>query len=155
MPEKQTKRIHISEDEAPLASAEVRQWWKDMMSLFAGGPAVVSIEKPKRSLDQNSYYWGVVLPTVRDGLHDAGMTELHLVGPGGEQIDLPLSVHFLHRWFKNKYLTPEAEGKEPTTTTLDTTQFSDYVEAIKTDDMVRRLDIYIPSPGQAPMQAYD
>jgi len=44
------------------------------VSKFKDGEYVITIEKlkSKRSLAQNSYYWGVVVPLVKYGLTDAG-----------------------------------------------------------------------------------
>lgn len=41
---------------------------------FAGKDIQVTVEKKKkkRSLEQNAYYWGVVVPIVMNGLNEAG-----------------------------------------------------------------------------------
>jgi hypothetical protein len=152
MPQQQERRITVPDD-GHVPSA-LRRWLSDMMDLFSGGVAVLSVQRPTRSNDQNAYYWGVVLPAVRDGFHKAGIDTLHMTGPSGDQIDMPVSVNLLHRWYKNKYLVPEEPGEEPTTTNLSTTQMHEYIEAIRNDREVRRLEIHVPQAGR-PHPAHD
>lgn len=143
MPKKQTKRIRVND--AADALGRLVPWLTDTLPMWEGGEAVFSVEKPTRSNAQNRYLWGMVYPAVRDGFHDAGVMEQHLV-LGGEKVTLPITVEYLHLWFKHKYLTPEEPGEEPTTTTLSTTQMTRYIESIRNDPEVRRLGIHVPSP---------
>lgn len=152
MPHKRYTKVHVQEDGTLRNGQRLMDWLVDQFSLFADGPAVITIQRPKRSLDQNRYYFGVVLETIRQGLLDAGHT---------------FAVEDLHEHFKGRYLggksityrNPETgnvrEKVVPRSTTeLDTTAFHDYIERIKTDELVRQLDIRIPSPDEVPIEAY-
>lgn len=150
MPQQQERRITVPDD--GHVPTQLRTWLSDMCDLFSDGVAVLSIQRPTRSNDQNAYYWGVVLPAVRDGFHEAGVDTLQVTTPDGNVTGLPVSVNFLHFWFKSKYLDPPEEGTEPTTTNLSTTEMHRYIEAIRNDAEVRRLEIHVPQAGRP---AYD
>lgn len=66
-----------------------------------------------RSLDQNEYYWKVVVDMVFKGLVYTGHDEIKT------QADA-------HAFLKKEFIG----GDKPTTTNLTTQQFSDYVEAV-------------------------
>lgn len=59
----------------------------------------------------------------------AGVDQWHIMGPGGEMVRLPVNKTTLH------------DDGEVTTTTLDETEMSDYMEQIRHDEDVRQLDI--------------
>ena len=145
MPEKRSATFYVEEDGSLYPKSKV-QWMREGLKLFAGGQVVITYERPKRSLKQNAYYWGVVIEEVRQALLEAGH---------------PLSSKAIHEHYKAKYLS--AEGYTYTsretgevheivqtrsTTDLDSTEFSDYVERIRTDELVQQLGIYIPLPGE-------
>jgi hypothetical protein len=72
------------------------------------GPLEIVIRKPakERSINQNKYYWGVVLASIAEKTGD--------------------STNYLHKHFKSEYLGPSAS-----TTDLSTKAFQDYIEQIK------------------------
>lgn len=81
--------------------------------------------REQRSLQQNSYLWGVVYPDVRDGMIEAW----------GET----LSTDEVHEFLKDKFLakpvinraTGEAMGKTtPSTTKLNTKECAEYIDQI-------------------------
>jgi hypothetical protein len=80
-----------------------------------------------------------VLPAVRYGAFDAGY-------------ELPLEA--LHTLFKERYVDPiihhagDMEIVVLTTTQLDSTQFYDYIEAIRNDEFVLALGVTIPEPEE-------
>jgi len=144
MPEKRKATFRVDEDGTLHPKGRV-QWMREGLQLFAGGQVVITYERPKRSLKQNAYLWGVVYKTIRLALLDAGKA---------------VSSDALHEHFKRLYLDPDVhemvdmdtgevtEYKTWTTTNLDTTQFSDFIERVKQDEMVLRLGCYIPLPGE-------
>jgi len=87
--------------------------------------------REKRSLDQNAWYWGVVLKTIAESV---GHTE-----------------NELHEIFKRMFLPPktlEYRGREikipGTTTELSKGDFSEYIEKVRAE--VSSLGIIIPDP---------
>jgi len=126
MPEKRKATFRVDEDGTLHPKGRV-QWMREGLQLFAGGQVVITYERPKRSLKQNAYYWGVCIEEVRQALLEAGH---------------PLSAKAIHEHYKSKYLS--AEGYTYTNqetgevheivqtrsnTDLDSTEFSDYVMA--------------------------
>jgi hypothetical protein len=98
--------------------------------------------KPKRSIAQNSYYWGVVINCVRDGLIDMGFEQSML---SAENIHEMLKAKFLKQDIANdqgEFITMVRGSSE-----LNKLEFMDYI-----DDIHRWaaefLGINIPSPGQ-------
>jgi len=104
-------------------------------------PVVVTIEKreKKRSVWQNRYYWGVVVPIVQKGLTDVGYE-----GLTKEDVHEYLKETFNKKTFVNnetgEYITvPES------TTNLSTYDFMQYYKKIqKWGD--EYLNVYIPDP---------
>lgn len=81
--------------------------------------------RANRSLDQNAYYWGVVLPAVANGLQEAW----------GEA----MSVDDCHEWLKARFnsrvlvnkATGEVKGRQPqSTANLDTKEFGEYLDKV-------------------------
>lgn len=86
---------------------------------------LVSNRKPKRTTQQNNYYWGVYLPLI--------------ASETGED-----NISHLHEYFKGKFLTKsivKVMGNDvrikKSTTGLNTKEFSDYVRAIETETGVQ------------------
>ena len=135
MPKKRTWNFTVSEGgDVPHAV------WLSAASeaaLYAGRQAKLTMEPPPRSNQANRYYWGLVLPQIRLAALDTGQT---------------VSCEALHEHFKRLYLDPEVssvngvEIRVYTTKNLDSTQFYDYVENIRSDEMVLGLGCYIPDP---------
>lgn len=94
----------------------------------------------QRSTQQNRYYWGVVVPMVKDGLNEKG-TEL----------TTEETHEFLKYKFNSKDLINEDSGEvlqvPLSTTRLMTTGFIEYVEKIQRF-AVEWLDVVIPDPGE-------
>jgi hypothetical protein len=84
----------------------------------------------KRSLDQNSYYWAVVLPYLARGL---GYT-----------------VAQAHEACKRRYLSTNLDSPYPTvrsTTDLSRLEFADYLTHIQCDAS-QEVGVYIPDPNE-------
>lgn len=106
-----------------LASLELysQQYYQHQLNKFDEGEKVtltISNRKPKRSLQQNSYYWGVYLPLI--------------ASETGER-----NLDRLHELFKGKFLTEgivEVLGEKvrikKSTTKLSVSAFMEYVMAI-------------------------
>ena len=112
-----------------------------VLTMYEGGEVQVVLRRPKRTTQANRYYWKVVMGELQRAAIAAG----HAV-----------STEELHEWFKRKYLpnrTANVLGAEitlpPTTTDLDQTAFSEYIEAIKNDEMTIQLGAYWPEPDGA------
>lgn len=96
----------------------------------------------KRSIDQNDFYNGVVLPIVAKGLSDHGW-----------QINgRRLFTTDVHEMFKNSFLpqeiinaeTGEVIPSKASTTDLSTTAFMDFIADIQ--QWCAEKDIYVPDP---------
>lgn len=147
MPHKRSTTIRIDDDGNVQPSGEgLVRWLADQFELFADGKAVITVERPKRSLSQNSHYWGYVIRPIRQALLEAGH---------------PVSAEALHEHFKALFLgatrsyeyTDRETGEVHevvqvrSSTDLDKTEFSDFVERIRGSELVRQLGVYIPMPG--------
>lgn len=105
----------------------------------------ISKKKKTRSDSQNKYYWGCVVPIVKQGLIDAGYER--------EKINNSLVVHdFLKSMFCKKIELISVDTGEilflpPTTTSNSTTQMMEYFEDIKRW-CAEFLGISIPDPGE-------
>lgn len=99
-------------------------WYAHQLQKFRVGEKVslyISSRRPKRSEQQNRYYWGVVLPAIA---HETGERDLDR----------------LHRLFSGKFLTTGIEtvlGEKVrmvrSTTTLSKAEFFEYILAIEGD----------------------
>lgn len=97
----------------------VRAWQQYVESLKPGTYKVNITKTNKRSNPQNSYYWGVVIPMIRQAFYDLGhelsAEETHeflkgkfnckqVVGDGGEVVEIPLSTASLNKTDFGEYL---------------------------------------------------
>lgn len=117
---------------------------KDAMVAFGDTPFQLTLEKKvkKRSLSQNSYYFGCVVSSVLDGLVDVGY-------PRSE-----LSPEVVHDMLKDKFLRQQLvnEHGEPLdiirdSKGLSTTDFMSYIADIQRW-AIEFLNIIIPDPGE-------
>lgn len=82
-------------------------------------------KKGQRSLDQNAYYWGVVLPHAAKGISECW----------GEDINSEEAHFFFKREFLSKPLVHRTTGElkgytEGSTASLDTAEFGKYLDKI-------------------------
>lgn len=94
--------------------------------------------REQRTLAQNAFYWGVVLPRVADGITEAW----------GEDMSSDAAHEFLKDRFLKKPIVNRNTGElmgqtEPSTASLNTEQFGKYL-----DDIIKfsaeQLDVEIP-----------
>jgi hypothetical protein len=119
-----------------------RQHAAEAFNKLADGQYRLILEPHRvRSLDQNAYYWGVVVPLVQRGLYATGdssiKTELDAHNAMKEQF---LAQHIV----ESETLTL-LEKRKLTTTTLNTMQFNAYLEGIK-QWAAEYLNLVIPDP---------
>ncbi len=101
----------------------------------------------KRSLQQNRYYFGVVVNMVQDGLTDLGHD---------------ISQEEVHEWLKSKFnyteivneSTGEYERIPRSTTALSKLDFCEYIEKIQRFAS-EFLNIVIPNPGEQVLIDYE
>lgn len=107
------------------------------------GTYQVKIESAKkRSLQQNKYYFGCVLPMAKQGFNDIGYDEIQTT----EDVHEIFKSLFIKRHFENKDgLVMEYVG---TTTKLSTFEFMEYIDKIA-KFCAENLSIAIPAPGES------
>lgn len=107
---------------------------------FKDCDVTITIKKRgKRSLPQNSYYWGVIVKEIQLRFRELG-----------NDVNCETVHEFLKQKFNpEKVVTSQAEIIEigGTTTEMNKDQFSEYCEKIK-EWASGILEIYIPDPGQ-------
>ena len=107
-----------------------------------GNKVEVCVQKKRRgrSVEQNAYYWGVVVPLVQSGLTDAGWQ---------------FGKQETHDLLKAKFLQIEKVNKDTgvviksvgTTTTITTTEFMDFVASVQ-QWAAEFLNVQIPDPNE-------
>lgn len=109
---------------------------------FAGKKLEIIIRKKRsrRSVEQNAYYWGVVIPMVQNGLKDVGYV-----------VDKDGTHEFLKDRFNRIELVNEKTGEilntTGSTTKLSTTEMMEYFAEIQRW-AAEYLNIEIPDPGE-------
>ena len=101
---------------------------------FRGQTVEVTIEKrrKRRTDNQNSYYWGVVIRTIANEC--------------GYRSDEELAA--VHAELKKKFLPHNGKLALPqSTTTLNTADFTEYIEKVRAW-AATELGIYIPDPNE-------
>ncbi len=100
----------------------------------------IEVRKKKRSNPQNSYYWSVVVPMIRDGIVNMG-----------NDCTLEEAHELLKMKFNYKEIVNEESGEvvqlPKSTTKLNTIDFTEYLEKIQRF-AATFLNIVIPSPNQ-------
>lgn len=112
------------------------------IKIFKDGDYVLTIEKKskKRSLSQNAYYWGVVVPLVKKGLNDVGYR---------------MTTEITHDYLKTNFniieIANEINGEIisfiGSTTEMSTSQMMDYFAKI-TQWAAEYLGVQIPEPNE-------
>lgn len=113
----------------------------DYLAVHAGRDVLIRVGRPKRSTQANAYVWGVVYPAIQRALAEAGQA---------------VSCEALHEHFKQKYLPPrtvevfdETLVLAGSSADLDSEEFYDFVESIRTDEAVLALGVEVPDPDPA------
>ena len=109
---------------------------------FRDGDYVMTIERKrrKRSLMQNAYYWGVVVPLVKEGLLDVGYR---------------MTTEAVHEYLKGQFAITEVVNERTgevlksigSTSEMTTSQMMDYFAEI-TQWAAEYLNVQIPNPGE-------
>jgi hypothetical protein len=128
-----------------------RRFVASQLRLYAGREVRVQISRPKRSSQANRYYWGAIIEPIRDAMNDAGC----LVYDTADGVGMPVTSEMVHELMKARHLpvrVVEMEGDPvtlaPSTADLDATAFSEYSEAIRGDELVLSLGVYLEdAPG--------
>jgi len=95
-----------------------------------------------RSLNQNAYYHGIMVPMVKEGLRDAGYDEIKTNADAHEV----LKTLFLKKDIVNKTTGQLVATIPGSTTDLTTIEFNGYMDEIG-KWASEFLGIYIPPPG--------
>jgi len=130
--------IIVEVDEEGRIPAERWRWMHTYLQLYAGRSARFRISSPKRSSKANSFYWVGIVQPIWVAATEAGIAA---------------TMQGIHDYYKQKFLPGRTEvimGEEvvlrPTTTELDSTAFSDYIENIRNDVLTLTLGVYIEGP---------
>jgi hypothetical protein len=117
----------------------------DAIKSFNGKEVVVSFEKPKkkRSNNQNSFYWGCVIPLIQNGIKDA-TGEFRSVDNIHYNILLPLFAPLRELININ---TGEITQERLTSSDMTTTQFCEFIMELQ-KWAKEFLDIDIPNPNE-------
>lgn len=109
---------------------------------FAGMDIQITVEKKKRgrSLEQNKYYWCVIVPLICAGLQDAG----YRIGKEGTHEFLKATFHRVELVNEN---TGEVLPSVGSTAKMSTVEMMEYFAKI-TEWAVEFLGVEIPAPNE-------
>lgn len=130
--------IHISNGRI----GNIDEFRSIMNSLKDGHYKVEIRDARKRSIPQNSYYWGVVIPYVKEGLREAGYEEVQTPMDAHEVLK---HIHLRRRIVSHS--TGDVIDIADSTAALKIPEFNDYIEKICRWS-VEYLNVVIPSPNQ-------
>lgn len=119
------------------------QDFKQLLNELKDGKHHITIkDMRKRSLPQNAYYWGVVVPMVKKGLYEAGYDEVQSNDDAHEVIK---HIHLRKRIVSKQ--TGDVIDIAGSTAKLSIPEFNNFIE-----DVCRWsaefLGVVIPSPNQ-------
>lgn len=116
---------------------------RDRFKSLQDGRYLLSIKsQKKRSLPQNAYYWGIVVPMVKQGLREAGYDEVKTNDDAHEV----LKHLFLKKEIRSS-VDDNAIIIAGSTAELKTVEFNEFLEAVWKWS-AEYLGIEIPSPNQ-------
>ena len=110
-----------------------------LQNLGSGFVEIIIRLAGKRSSPQNRYYWGAMLPIVKDGLKGVG------IDMSKEQTHELLKYKFL----KREFVTTDGDILQSigSTTELSTKEFNEYIESIQIWS-AEYLNVNIPDPNE-------
>lgn len=119
------------------------QDFKQLLNSLKDGKHHIAVkDMRKRSLPQNAYYWGVVVPMVKQGLYEAGYDEVQSNDDAHEVIK---HIHLKKRIVSKQ--TGDTIDIAGSTAKLSIPEFNNFIE-----DVCRWsaefLGVVIPSPNQ-------
>lgn len=120
-----------------------KQVLENILRKLTSGRYLVKIKKHnKRTLNQNAYYHGIVVPLVKDGLIDIGYNEIKT----NEDAHEVIKYLFLKKTIPNEH-TGEAIELLGSTKELSTTEFILFIQEIQ-QWAAEFLNIQIPDPNE-------
>ena len=130
--------IHIANKKV----INMEEFRKAFNQLKDGKHLVTVKDMRRRSVPQNAYYWGVVVPMVRKGLYEAGFDAVRTNDDAHEIIK---HIHLKKRIVSKQ--TGEVIDTARSTTELSMPEFNEFLEHV-CRWAVEYLGIVIPSPHQ-------
>lgn len=132
-----------------VTNGQLTKTWQNAVNSFEGQRVAVSIQKAKkkRSNPQNAFYWGVVIPILKNAFIELGYlwnddaTHDFIKKVVAETDPETITEEVV---FKSSGLI---ETRIKSTSELTTTEFCQYVETIQRWS-AENLDIYIPDPNE-------
>lgn len=139
--------LHIEQGEKngkPFNFVRNKAAGETLIQLVEPGKYLVSFKPYKRrSLNQNGYWWGCLVPLVKQGLNDAGWNDIRT----NEDAHEYLKSIFVKKSIVN-FNTGEVATFTGSTTELNTTEFAKLVDDV-IQWAVEFLGIQIPYPGES------
>lgn len=131
-------RVHINDGKITN-----RQSLVEAFKGLHNGPYLITIKNiRKRTLPQNDYYWGCVVPMVREGLKDAGYDDIE----SNEDAHEVVKHLFLKKEIGSR-VTGEVIELPGSTARLTTIEFGEYLEKVWKWS-AEFLNVHIPGPNE-------
>ena len=126
-------------DDGKLTIFQRNDMVSGLQNLGSGFVEIIIRLAGKRSSPQNRYYWGAMLPIVKDGLKELG------IDMSKEQTHEMLKYRFL----KREFITSDGDILQiiGSTTELSTKEFNEYIESIQIWS-AEYLNVNIPDPNE-------
>ena len=126
-------------DDGKLTIFQRNDMVSGLQNLGSGFVEIIIRLAGKRSSPQNRYYWGAMLPIVKDGLKGVG------IEMSKEQTHEMLKYKFI----KREFITSDGDILQSigSTTELSTKEFNEYIESIQIWS-AEYLNVNIPDPNE-------
>ena len=126
-------------DDGKLTIFQRNDMVSGLQNLGSGFVEIIIRLAGKRSTPQNRYYWGAMLPIVKEGLKGVG------IEMSKEQTHELLKYKFL----KREFITSDGDILQSigSTTELSTKEFNEYIESIQIWS-AEYLNVNIPDPNE-------
>ena len=126
-------------DDCKLTIFQRNDMVSGLQNLGSGFVEIIIRLAGKRSSPQNRYYWGAMLPIVKDGLKGVG------IEMSKEQTHEMLKYKFI----KREFITSDGDILQSigSTTELSTKEFNEYIESIQIWS-AEYLNVNIPDPNE-------
>ena len=133
-----------------IVPLEEMLWLNELKRLSGREVEIVIIPRPKRTLNQNAYYWGTIVYMIWTELKGRGLQASDLSTRTGDL--LRNDVHdFLRSMFaqreKFNIITEEVEIDTISTKDMTSIEFTNYVERIR-QWAAEELGLEIPDPNE-------
>ena len=126
-------------DDGKLTIFQRNDMVSGLQNLGSGFVEIIIRLAGKRSTHQNRYYWGAMLPIVKEGLKGVG------IEMSKEQTHEMLKYKFI----KREFITSDGDILQiiGSTTELSTKEFNEYIESIQIWS-AEYLNVNIPDPNE-------